>query len=79
MWGEGKRGAGREEKRMKTLAPAHRNQAVFCDTLKKRRWSPPHKKSCNRATGADTLSRLLPAQLSVSLHQRSENLPLFRQ
>lgn len=36
MWGEGRRGAGRAEKRKKTLAPAHRNQAVFCDTEKKR-------------------------------------------
>lgn len=36
MWGEGRRGAGREKKkRKKTLAPAHRNQAVFCDTQKK--------------------------------------------
>lgn len=37
MWGEGRRGAGREKKkRKKTLAPAHRNQAVFCDTQKKK-------------------------------------------
>lgn len=49
MWGEGRRGAGREETRKKTLAPAHRNQAVFCDVLKKRGWSPPHQKSRNRS------------------------------
>lgn len=49
MWGEGRRGAGGEETRKKTLAPAHRNQAVFCDVLKKRGWSPPHQKSRNRS------------------------------
>lgn len=42
MWGKGRRGAGREKKkRKKTLAPAHRNQAVFCDTHKKRVVSAP--------------------------------------
>lgn len=50
MWEEGRRGTEREIKRKKTLAPAHRNQTVFHDTLKKRGWSPPHQKSCNRIT-----------------------------
>lgn len=60
MWGEGRRGTGREKKkRKKILAPAHRNQAVFCDTQKKRGWSPPHQKSRNRT---DTLTKLLSVQ-----------------
>lgn len=66
MWGERKEG---RRKKKENLAPAQRNQAVFCDTLKKKKRDGLPTRS--HATGADTLFKLLPVQFSFSLPQRS--------
>lgn len=46
----GEQGEKKKKKRKKTLAPAHRNQAVFCDTQKKKRVvsAPPEVTQQNR-------------------------------
>lgn len=72
---EGGEQGEKKKKRRKTLASAHRNQAVFCDIQKKKRVvsSPPEV-----TQQKDTLTKLLSMQFSVSLPQRREKMPLLR-
>lgn len=72
MWGEERRGAGREEKKDRKLWPQlTESKLCFMMLWKKKKGCVCLHPTRSHATRTDTLSELLPVQFSVSLPQRS--------